>query len=678
MPLRLQLALVSLCLLLLPWSGWQVLQQMESLLRQGQQETLGAVADSVLRELVERPGLLPPAGPRWFAQSLPRQPRLDGVADEWSEQYTYGFTDSQGRERMRVAIGRRDAMRFLLIEVDDSSPQRADAHWPRAERSDHLQLLIEGPNGPQRMRLANAASGALVVTSVDGSPSWLRLAGEWQEREGGYRVELLLPPGWPIQRLGLVAVDADDSGAVQRMGQTDGRGWPIWEYSDAAAAVLRDALPEGVRGQLLAEGGWVYARAGELSPEESDALPWWRRQLWYALVYADEPLDRAADRHSRDQRRETGVALAGGREHAWRRDTQAPRLLLSSAVPVQRDGQVVAALWLQREQQTLLLADRALSGLVLSSLLAMSLAAAVLLGFATRLSQRIRRLRNGVENALAKDGGIQAFIPSRAGDEVGDLSRSFARLLADIGASQAYLRSLAGTLSHELNTPLAVVRGSLDNIDPARLDAGTAALLDRARGGSDRLAAIVRAMSEASRVEQAIAGAEGEDVELVGMLRQCAEGYRDLLAPRRLELSLPDAPTVLHCAPELLVQALDKLIDNAGSFCPPDGWVRISLERGVEGPQLVVANSGPTLPPAIRPRLFESLVSQRPSSHRQSVHLGFGLFIVRLVTELHGGRADAHDLPGGDGVEFVLSLRGMPRAGAASLHRARPGSPGTG
>jgi signal transduction histidine kinase len=168
-------------------------------------------------------------------------------------------------------------------------------------------------------------------------------------------------------------------------------------------------------------------------------------------------------------------------------------------------------------------------------------------------------------------------------------------------------------------------------------------------------------MSEASRVEQAIASAEGEDVELCGMLRQCAEGYRDLLAPRRLELSLPEGEVWMHASPELLVQALDKLIDNARGFCPPEGWVRIALERGVDGPQIVVANSGPTLPAAIRPRLFESLVSQRPGSHKQGVHLGFGLFIVRLVTELHAGRAEAGDLPEGEGVEFVLRLRGMAR-----------------
>jgi signal transduction histidine kinase len=107
-----------------------------------------------------------------------------------------------------------------------------------------------------------------------------------------------------------------------------------------------------------------------------------------------------------------------------------------------------------------------------------------------------------------------------------------------------------------------------------------------------------------------------------------------------------------------LVQAIDKLIDNARSFCPQDGWVRLALERGSEGWQIVVANQGPRLPDGMRHRLFESLVSLRPAQLREGVHLGFGLYVVRLVAELHRGHAEASDLADGSGVEFVMTVRG--------------------
>ena len=165
-------------------------------------------------------------------------------------------------------------------------------------------------------------------------------------------------------------------------------------------------------------------------------------------------------------------------------------------------------------------------------------------------------------------------------------------------------------------------------------------------------------------MERAIAGAEGEDFDLAELVRASGEAYRDLVAPRRLELEVSAVPLRLHGAPDLIAQALDKLIDNARSFAPEDGWIRIALRLGLEGIELAVANSGPPLPATMQDRLFDSLVSVRDTGRAPGVaaHLGLGLFIVRLVAELHGGSASAVNLPERAGVEFRVTLRGMPRA----------------
>ncbi|MGB0134314.1 sensor histidine kinase, partial [Dokdonella sp.] len=179
-----------------------------------------------------------------------------------------------------------------------------------------------------------------------------------------------------------------------------------------------------------------------------------------------------------------------------------------------------------------------------------------------------------------------------------------------------------------------------------------------------RLGGIVRAMSESSRVERAIASAEVEDFDLRALVSGCAEGYRALAETRDLRVALPVAPLPFHGAPDLIAQALDKLFDNARSFSASDGWIAITLEQSESGVILRMANSGPLLPPAMQDRLFDSLVSLRERSARgagETPHLGLGLHVVRLVAELHNGRATASNLDDGNGVEFCLCMSGMSR-----------------
>ena len=109
---------------------------------------------------------------------------------------------------------------------------------------------------------------------------------------------------------------------------------------------------------------------------------------------------------------------------------------------------------------------------------------------------------------------------------------------------------------------------------------------------------------------------------------------------------------------------MDKLFDNARSFCAEGGWIRIALDNDESGNSLRMANSGPLLPAAMQDRLFDSLVSLRERSSRgagETPHLGLGLHVVRLVAELHRGQASATNLADGSGVEFKLHLAGMSR-----------------
>jgi two-component system sensor histidine kinase ChvG len=240
-------------------------------------------------------------------------------------------------------------------------------------------------------------------------------------------------------------------------------------------------------------------------------------------------------------------------------------------------------------------------------------------------------------------------------DELGDLARNTEKLLRAVADYSQYLQTLAGKLSHELKTPLAITRSSLDNLSTQALDAESRRFLQRAQEGVERQTVIVRAMSEASRLESAIDAAEWERVDLRELVTRCAAGYRTVHSGRRLDLRLPQEETPLHCAPDLLAQALDKLVDNAFSLTDPEDEVAIELRRAGDACELAVRNTGSTLPDDFRERLFDSLVSLR-AKRGVEPHLGLGLYIVRLVVAAHGGEVSARNLPGGAGVEFLIRL----------------------
>jgi signal transduction histidine kinase len=279
-------------------------------------------------------------------------------------------------------------------------------------------------------------------------------------------------------------------------------------------------------------------------------------------------------------------------------------------------------------------------------------AAIALLGYATWLSRRIRRLSIAAEDALENDD-LRSTLPSALdSDEVGDLSRSFSHVLRQLGDYNEYLRSLAAKLSHELRTPLAIVTSSLENLEHEPLNAASADYAARAKDGADRLRRILTAMSEASRVEELMQYAEPDNFDLVAVLRSTVGAYRDVYPARHFDLTTELEAAPMRGSPELLIQMLDKLVDNATDFSSAGDTVGIDLGRDAGRLRIAVRNPGPPLPERMRTQLFDSMVSVRGNDG--SRHLGLGLYVARLIAEGHGGSISADNIDGG--VQFSVLL----------------------
>ena len=331
------------------------------------------------------------------------------------------------------------------------------------------------------------------------------------------------------------------------------------------------------------------------------------------------------------------------------------RAIVAVAEPISSNGSTIGSVVLQQGTHEILsLTNAGLARLMNVTMIATLLVAGALLGYATWLSRRIRRLSVAAEDALVNDD-LRTILPSSAsGDEVGDLSRSFSHVLSQLADYNDYLRSLASKLSHELRTPLAIVTSSLENLEHEALNEASAGYTARAKDGADRLRRILSAMSEASRVEQSIRSAQREQVDLTALIKGSVAGYREAF-DRPIECSVPTEPMVVDGSPDLLAQMLDKLMDNAADFAPAGGRIAFSLHQDVSHAVLAVENEGPPLPTEMRGELFESMVSLRPAGHT-GAHLGLGLAIVRLVAEFHRGTVQAGNLADDAGARFRVIL----------------------
>jgi dedicated sortase system histidine kinase len=346
-------------------------------------------------------------------------------------------------------------------------------------------------------------------------------------------------------------------------------------------------------------------------------------------------------------------ALQGVAARRWRQTPDSRAVILSASYPVWDGERVVAAVVAEETTNRIRsVYNRAMEQVVAVTLVAFLAGGLVLLAFASRLSTRLLRLRDEAEAAIDSQGRVRKLIAgSAAGDEIGDLSRSFSTVLERLAQYNRYLESMAGRLSHELRTPIAVVRSSLENLKLQRMPAETTVYLERANDGLKRLDTLLTRMSEATRLEQAVRETPRERFDARQVVQGCAYAYPN----KKIEIDLPQAATNLRGAPDLYAQMLDKLIANATDFATGDEPIRVRLEAREGHANLTVSNRGPRLPEAMAGKLFESMVSVRPGNPAQEPHLGLGLYIVRLVAEFHGGTAQAMDREDGSGV--VIKVR---------------------
>ncbi|MGB5291795.1 MAG: ATP-binding protein [Lysobacterales bacterium] len=675
MRLRNQLLALSLLTLLLPLSGWKLVQELENFLRQAEEKTLLDSAQTLSKVLPQEyhAELKLARGQALPLRQLTEEPIADGYLTDWPEvDQSLSFESEGGQLKLDILAGRYATHFYLALKVFD--PGEISATTFNTGTSDiseraGVMLYLQSNRGQFSYMISTEAPGPLVISSTGGSGT--RLNAAWMDDAEGYTVELSLPGD--VERISVAAVApaftmkgvSYERSAGTLKGRQQGDWLELLSRHDGVSHWLAKTVPGNTRSWLVQADGWVVADSGPAVTTNSE-LTWAERVLYQAVADSDMPLREKPPLWP--VRFEPGLlklTLLGGVDSLWNRDAESAAVYNRVAVPVFDNeatagagGKVIGAVVLEtRSEGLLLMTNRALGRFSLIALLLVVVLAAGLWLFASRLSHRVQKLSGAVSRAMDDNGRVSDLPMTTSSDELGELARNTEKLLRSVAEYTNYLQKLAGRLSHELKTPIAITRSSLENLSSQDLDPATRQYLARAQEGLNRQAAIVSAMSEAQRLEGSVRTADWTIIDLGDMLKHSVEAYRAVNTQRTINLNLPVENCEIRCAPDLLAQALDKLVDNAISLTTEDCVIDISLRHEDGAWLLCVANSGTRLPDVLHEKLFDSLVSLR-DKQAKGQHLGLGLHIVRLVAEAHGGQVSACNLPEDKGVEFTIHLPG--------------------
>lgn len=274
---------------------------------------------------------------------------------------------------------------------------------------------------------------------------------------------------------------------------------------------------------------------------------------------------------------------------------------------------------------------------ILSILLTMTIAAPI---------RKLARAADRVRDGLRGTGKVRLpEFPNRR-DEIGELSDSLRSMTHALHDRIEVIDAFAADVSHELKNPLTSIRSAIETLDLTTKPEARERLLGVIKNDVARMDRLITDISNASRLDADLARESREAVDIAQLLREIVETYnmtgKEGQPPVRLLGRYGTQPLYIFGSPSTLGQVFRNLIDNAVSFSPADGTVRVTMEveRDEWGPavRVSVADDGPGIPEDNLESIFKRFYTKRPEGTRFGNNSGLGLAICRQIAESHGGR----------------------------------------
>ena len=350
-------------------------------------------------------------------------------------------------------------------------------------------------------------------------------------------------------------------------------------------------------------------------------------------------------------------------------------VIVSVAVPVQRFRAVRGALLLSTQGGDI---DGAVEAERLAILKVFLIAAAVMIVLSVLLAGTIagpvRRLADSAERVRRRIK-TRVEIPdfTRRRDEIGHLSGTLRSMTDALYARIESIESFAADVAHELKNPLTSLRSAVETLPLARSEESRGRLLAVIHHDVRRLDRLISDIADASRLDAELQRQEAAPVDLRKLLNTITTVANEIKRDDSVSVSLAfegggrDA-FVVPGHDSRLGQVIDNLVDNARSFSPAGGGVRVTARRLKSEIEVIIDDDGPGIRPDALEKIFERFYTDRPHQGFGQ-NSGLGLSISKQIIEAHGGRIWAenrigvasvdHEPPSVLGARFVVRLPAM-------------------
>jgi two-component system sensor histidine kinase ChvG len=429
--------------------------------------------------------------------------------------------------------------------------------------------------------------------------------------------------------------------------------------------------PEGI---LILDSRHLYSSAQilrfDLPPPNVEEEGFWDT-LWQWskrwMQQGDLPLYQEVGAGDGRAYPEVEAALAGSPASVTR-ISQRGELIVSVAVPIQRFRAVLGTLLLSTQGgdiDAIVRAERiaiirvflfaATVTILLSILLAGTIAGPV-----RRLAAAADRVRTGSTTSREE---IPEF--SDRQDEIGHLARSFREMTNALYDKIDAIERFAADVAHELKNPLTSLRSAVETLPLARNEDSRNRLMEVIQHDVRRLDRLISDISDASRLDAELARTQSETIDIAELLRNMADAAneRSDKGDPRVKLTVADAPGTKPYEVQghdiRLGQVISNLLDNARSFSPKKGTVRVDLGRDGRGIKITVDDDGPGIRAENTERIFERFYTDRPDGEGFGNNSGLGLSISRQIIDAHGGSISATNRieAGKDGMDQIAGAR---------------------